>query len=229
MRMYNQERAEYLWINVTASKRKRTDSDSAGLDISSKKPRLGEILNLSSQGEIAVGDTLEDKYDVQLHSVLSSSKIQKRVSAVLQHIGPTGSSKAITSATKPRISILRARAADTAKLITVAEIAKRELEERSGESTERRWFQYIALGEEIKEKQRGESKTIVADTVLGGLAADEEGDDSGDFETMKTPFERAIEGRPLVRGTPIMSLFLSQISIDELKKQYGEQTNASPT
>ncbi|RYP49368.1 hypothetical protein DL768_004928 [Monosporascus sp. mg162] len=214
--------------DATASKRKRTDSDSAILEISNKKLRLGEILNLSSQSEIAVGDVLEDKYDVQLHSVLSSSKIQKRVSAVLQHIGTTRSSKAIMSTAKPRISILRARAADAGKLITIAEIAKRELEDRGGESAERRWFQYIALGEEIKEKQRGEGKTIVADTVLGGLAADEEGDGSGDFETMKTPFERAIEGRPFVRGTAIMSLFLSRISVDELKKRYGEQTNASP-
>ncbi|RYP81198.1 hypothetical protein DL770_005966 [Monosporascus sp. CRB-9-2] len=226
MRMYDQEWANYLLIT---SKRKRTDSDSAVLEISNKKPRLGEILNLSSQSEIAVGDVLEDKYDVQLLSVLSSSKIQKRVSAVLQHIGPTGSSKAITSTKKPRISILRARAADAGKLITIAEIVKRELEERGGETAEPRWFQYIALGEEIKEKQRGEGKTIVADTVLGGLAADEEGDGSGDFETMKTPFERAIKGRPFVRETATMSLFLSQISVDGLKKQYGEQTNASAT
>ncbi|RYP64856.1 hypothetical protein DL771_008571 [Monosporascus sp. 5C6A] len=215
--------------DATASKRKRTDTDSAVLEISNKKPRLGEILNLSSQSEIAVGNVLEDKYDVQLHNVLSSSKIQKRVSAVLQHIGPRGSSKAITSTTKPRISILRARAADAGKLITIAEIAKRELEERGGERAERRWFQYIALGEEIKEKQRGEGKTIVEETVLGGLAADEEGDGSGDFETMKTPLERAIMGRPLVRGTAIMSLFLSRISVDELKRRYGEQTNTSPT
>ncbi|RYP55824.1 hypothetical protein DL769_010048 [Monosporascus sp. CRB-8-3] len=214
---------------ATAPKRKRTDSDSAILEISNKKPRLGEILNLSSQSEVAAADVLEDKYDVQLHSVLSSSKIQKRVAAVLQHVGPTGSSKAITSTAKPRISILRAKAADAGKLITIAEIAKRELEERGGESAEREWFQYIALGEEIKERQRGEGKTIVEETVLGGLAADEEGDGSGDFETMKTPFERAIEGRQLVRGTPIMSLFLSRISVDELKKRYGEQTNTSPT
>ncbi|RYP10390.1 hypothetical protein DL765_008122 [Monosporascus sp. GIB2] len=215
--------------DATASKRKRTDSDSAVPQTSSKRPRLGEILNLSSQSEIAVADVLEDKYHVQLHSVLSSSKIQKRVSAVLQHIGPTGSSKAITSATKPRISILRARAADAGKLITIAEITKRELEERGGESAERTWFQYITLGEEIKEKQRGESKSIVEETVLGGLVADEEGDGSGDFETMKTPLEKAIDGRPLVRGTAIMSLFLSRISVDELKKRYGEQTNTSPT
>ncbi|RYO78530.1 hypothetical protein DL766_002081 [Monosporascus sp. MC13-8B] len=215
--------------DATASKRKRTDSDSAVLETPSKRPRLGETLNLSTPSEIAAADVLEDKYHVQFHSVLSSSKIQKRVAAVLQHIGPTGSSKAITSTTKPRISILRARAADAGKLITIAEITKRELEERGGESAERTWFQYIALGEEIKEKQRGESKSIVEETVLGGFATDEEGDGSGDFETMKTPLERAIEGRPLVRGTAIMSLFLSRISVDELKKRYGEQTNTLST
>ncbi len=269
-------------------KRKRAADDTGSpaaappLEPSSKKARLGESLSLGSQGDISIFDALEARYDVQLHGVVSSSKIQKRVSAILRHIGgprprpdtggdsfpgdaaastaPTAPT-APTTTTRPRISVLRARAADAGKLITIAEIAKRELEKQGrGDTADadadaagrpRRWFQYIALGEEIRERPRGDDRSIVEDTVLGGARAratitqdksnkdgEEEGeednddnddDDDKNVETIKTPLERAIEGRPLVRGTPVMSLFLSRVSIDELRKRYGEQTNAPPT
>ena len=53
-------------------------------------------------------------------------------------------------------------------------------------------------------------------------------DDDDDFETMKTPLERALERRPLLRGTPVMSIFLSRVPVEELRRRYGEQTNAAP-
>ncbi|KAK7749207.1 hypothetical protein SLS62_008389 [Diatrype stigma] len=271
--------------DATAPKRKRADTadgPSPGVgagpatstststpEPSAKKIRLGESLHLSTPGEIAAANSVEDRYDVQVHSVISSSKIQNRVRAVLRHIdghheNDANPSSAATSA-KPKLSVLRAKAADAGKVIAIAEIAKRELEkpkrkqdggggegEGEGAAAEGRWFQYIALGEEIKERPRDQSRQekrknkkknsrAEEDTRMGDNRAsdddgnnDDDGDDDGDdddghFETMKTPFERAIEKQPLLRGTPAMSLFLSRVPIEELKKRYGEQTNASPS
>ncbi|OTA70194.1 hypothetical protein K449DRAFT_393202 [Hypoxylon sp. EC38] len=192
------------------TKRKRADTDPIP---SYKRARLETSLNLSSTEDVKTLQAVESKYEVQVHSIISSSKIQKKVVSVLQHV---------TSSTtkKTTISILRAKAPDAGKLVSIAEIAKRELEKRTEDGCV--WFQYIALGEELKEIPRGEGNTIIEETKL-------DGPDEDDFEVMKTPFQRAIEGQPRLRGVPIMSLFLCRASIEELKKRYGEQTNAETT
>ncbi|OTA84634.1 hypothetical protein M434DRAFT_170482 [Hypoxylon sp. CO27-5] len=192
------------------TKRKRADTDPIP---SYKRARLETSLNLSSTEDVKTLQAVESKYEIQVHSIISSSKIQKKVVSVLQHL---------TSSTtkKTTISILRAKAPDTGKLVSIAEIAKRELEKRVEDGCV--WFQYIALGEELKEIPRGEGNTIIEETKL-------DGSDEDDFEVMKTPFQRAIEGQPRLRAVPIMSLFLCRASIEELKKRYGEQTNAETT
>ena len=263
-------------------------------------PGLSHRLGLTSSSDpnaattASIIDNMESKYDVQLLSVASAAKIQNRVVRVVQHLRRGGGAEATAAAmestnnnnknattdatvaaapkTKPRVSILRARASDAGKLVSIAEIAKRELEKPDpdrgtsdeGAAEEQRWFQYIALGEEINQiprdgdksngkgkgksgKRDQEQKSIVEDTMVrrnrGGAGDDDtevgngDGDDGADndsedddddFETMKTPMERAIEGRPRLRGTPVMSIFLSRVSIEALKKQFGEQTNAPP-
>ncbi|KAI8962893.1 hypothetical protein F5Y11DRAFT_175671 [Daldinia sp. FL1419] len=193
----------------SATKRKRADTESIAPN---KKARLEASLNLSSTDDIKMLQTLESKYDVHVSSIVSSSKIQKKVVSILQHFTQPSTSRTT-------VVVLRAKAPDTGKLISIAEIAKRELGKRTGDV--RIWFQYIALGEELKEKPRGNGNTIIEETKLGDT-----GDD--DFEVMKTPFERALEGQPRWRGIPIMSLFLSPVSIEELKKRYGEQTYSGP-
>ena len=170
------QKQDTVTADITAPKRKRTDTTPTSTTTTTttaaaegpttkktrleenSKPGLGARLGLATttQGDsanaaaAAFDDRIEEKYDVQVLSVLSASKIQKRVVHVLQHIGrgvaaKTSSSTTSTTITtaaeqtvasgKPRISILRARAADAGKLITIAEIAKRELEkeeERGG-------------------------------------------------------------------------------------------------
>ncbi|KAI2463620.1 hypothetical protein F4781DRAFT_113937 [Annulohypoxylon bovei var. microspora] len=189
------------------TKRKRTDT---GPVLPNKRARPENSLNLSSTEDAKILQAVESKYEVQIHSIISSSKIQKKVTAILRHLA--------SSATKTTVSILRAKASDAGKLVSVAEIAKREVEKQTDSG--RVWFQYIALGEELKEIPRDEGNTVIEETRLG---------DDDDYEIMKTPFERAIEGQPRLRGVPIMSLFLSQVSIEELKKRYREQTNAEST
>ncbi|KAI8949098.1 hypothetical protein F4801DRAFT_423919 [Xylaria longipes] len=237
---------------LAAPKRKRADTSSSTEPIttSNKRQCLTKSLCLSNEDDAKVLKTIDARYEVQLQSVISSSKIQQRVTAMLRHLTPPTQSPSsepapdattTTSSSKIRVSILRAKATEAGKLVSIAEIAKREIEkelsvgddgvsEAGQERKTGRWFQYIALGEELIQKPRDEGNTIIEETVLGDPGADKEDHDGDDeFEVMKTPFERAIEGRPLVRGVPVMSLFLSRSPIEELKKRYGEQTNVPPT
>ncbi|KAI1187363.1 hypothetical protein F5B17DRAFT_322537 [Nemania serpens] len=236
---------------VTAPKRKRADTGNSTEPAlpSNKRQCLTTSLCLSSSDDAKILGLVDSRYEVQLQSVISSSGIRQRVVAMLRHLTPPTPPSSSTEPTpdtvkpKTRVSILRAKSTEAGKLVSIAEIAKREIEKElpvganaAGEagqgqgSKSGRWFQYIALGEELQQKRRAEDNTVIKETVLGGLGADEEdGDGADEFEVMKTPFERAIEGRPLVRGVPVMSLFLSRSPIEELKKQYGEQTNTPPT
>ncbi|KAI3318027.1 hypothetical protein HD806DRAFT_526677 [Xylariaceae sp. AK1471] len=229
---------------LAGPKRKRADTSSSNttepIALSNKRQCLTNSLCLSDDDDAKVLSAVDARYEVQLQSVISSSKIQQRVSAMLRHLTPPtqlpsiGPSSNVATA-KTRVSILRAKAPEAGKLVSIAEIAKRQIEDEQpvsdGSASEAgrgrktsRWFQYIVLGEEIRQRRREAGNTIIEDTVLGGSGADEEEDD--EFEIMKTPFERAAEGQPLVRGVPVMSLFLSRSSIEELKRRYGEQTNA---
>ncbi|KAI1112683.1 hypothetical protein F5Y14DRAFT_252546 [Nemania sp. NC0429] len=237
---------------VAAPKRKRADT-SNGLEpgtTSNKRQCLTSSLCLSSPHDAKVLSVVDARYEVQLQSVISSSGIRQRVSAMLRYLTPPAQSSSTEPTpdvvnSKTRVSILRAKSADAGKLVSIAEIAKREIEKEPlvgdgavggeagrGQGSETgRWFQYIALGEELQQKPRAGDDTVIEETVLRGPGADEEDgeEDDDQFEVMKTPFERSIEGRPLVRGVPVMSLFLSRSSIEELKRRYGEQTNMPPT
>lgn len=62
-----------------------------------------------------------------------------------------------------------------------------------------------------------------ADVPMGDKAGHEEKeeDDEDSFETMKTPFERVIEGTVKVRLMPIIVVYLSTVPIESLRKKYG--------
>ncbi|KAJ8119871.1 hypothetical protein ONZ43_g3278 [Nemania bipapillata] len=239
-----QQKSPSTSSQFAAPKRKRAET-SSGIErttMSNKRQCLTSSLCLPSDEDAKVLSAVDARYEVQLQSVISSSKIQQRVSAMLRHLTPptqpfSADVAPNTATQKTRVSILRAKSTDAGKLVSIAEIAKREIEQEqlmgdgvAGEAGQENktgcWFQYIALGEEVQQRRRIEDNTIIEQTVLGGSGADGGAHDEDDeFEVMKTPFERAIQGRPLVRGTPVMSLFLSRSPIEELKRQYGEQTN----
>ncbi|KAK7943052.1 uncharacterized protein PG986_012165 [Apiospora aurea] len=244
---------------TTSTKRKRSEpptpagnpaTTDATTVTSSKRPRLASTLNIAASSDAKILAAIESKYDVQTHSVISSSKIQKKVTSVLRHLQPVPKERT-------RVSVLRARASDAGKLTSIAEIAKREMLKSGGhQDGTKRWYQYIALGAETKDVERekgssngrGDGKTVVEETILAqrqapgekemtddeqrqGREKERDGnkdEDDDDFEQMKTPFERAIEGTPKIRAVPVMSLFLSLTPIDELRRRYGEQTNDDP-
>lgn len=120
---------------------------------------------------------------------------------------------------RPVLVELRARGPAAGKLVTVVEIAKRQVGKMGG-----RWFEYCSVGE-VGEEREGDGES---DKEEGGKGKGEEMVEDGEeeeeeegFETMKTPFEREMEGRKKVRKVPVMTVYLCQSRIEELRKLHG--------
>jgi len=183
--------------------------------------------NSPSASTPAIAADLATTHDVTTMSIISSSHIQKKVTRILELL----SAFSFVAPTKPGIVMLYGKAPVASKMITVVEIAKREIAQNGG-----KWFQYNKVEQTlmIREKNDASTKTMdLEDKGMDGMDLDEAGDIKTDdettgsmFETMKTPFERAIEGKPNFRAFPIMTLYLSRVRVESLKKAYGEQTNA---
>jgi len=67
-------------------------------------------------------------YEVTSMNIISSSKIQSKVTAIIEKLG----SFSFVAATKPNICLLRAKGAVASKLITIVEITKREISKAGG-------------------------------------------------------------------------------------------------
>lgn len=161
---------------------------------------------------------LEKTHNVTTMSIVSSSHIQQKVTRALEILSeyPT------IAPAKPKVVMLHAKAPVASKLITIAEIVKREIAKDGG-----KWYQYNRLGQVMEEKKREEhvgkrkKKVGGADEEMADHEDGGEGQESEEeFETMKTPFERAIEGKPKVGAVPVMTIYLSRVRVDSLKKDY---------
>lgn len=143
-------------------------------------------------------DDLGRDYNVLLLPIKSPTSISKRVTAVLNHI----TDKSTDS--KQPICCLQARAKVASKLISIVEIAKRQLA-----TDQTALFQYNALSSEMVtlSKRRDPSEKIE------GGQDDESGNEEEAFQSM--------EEKDKIRATPVMTVYLSTIPIKELKRAYG--------
>ena len=192
-----------------------TDDMSIDPPASTSKAQTTSSANTESLGELA------STHDVLYSSIISSSQIEKKVTAILKHLSTV-------SDAKPAVVMLHSKAKVASKLISVVEIAKREIA-GGGE----KWFQYNAVEgvlEERAEEKEKDGKEVAKDVVRGeggGESMDvkekdeEDEEEEESFETMKTPFERAIEGKAKVRAVPGMTTYLSRVRIEVLRKKYG--------
>jgi Alba len=156
-------------------------------------------------------------HDVTAMSIISSSHIQQKVKRALEIL----SEYPAVPPAKPKAVMLHSKASVASKMITIAEITKREIVANGG-----KWYQYNKLGEVVEEKKDREGGPKRAKTAGSDLSMTENGheevehESEEDFETMKTPFERAIEGKPKIRAVPVMTLYLSRVRIDSLRKDH---------
>ena len=166
----------------------------------------------------AVDDAWKQAFGVEEMSIITSSSIQKKVTRAVD---------AITGRAPEKNAVvveLRAKGPATSKMITVVEIAKRQIGQKGG-----KWFQYNKVEQVLAErKEEGKNAEGIAkgkQARKGGNRTEQDDEDerSGeeDFETMKTPFERAHEGTAKVRAVPIMTIYLTHSRIEELRKAYG--------
>lgn len=172
----------------------------------------------SSDLSSLVGD-LWETHDLTTMSIISSSQIQQKVKRVLEILAvyPT------VPPAKSNVVMLHAKAVVASKMISIVEIAKREIGKNEG-----KWFQYSTVEQQLEEKEVRHNKGSTNDTngkasgevETTGLDEDPEDDGEG-FETMKTPFERALEGKQKVRAVPIMAIYLSRVRIESLSNSHG--------
>jgi hypothetical protein len=160
---------------------------------------------------------LENTHDLTSMSIISSSHIQQKVTRGLEIL----SEYPAAPLAKPKVAMLHSKAAVASKMITIAEIVKREIAKAGG-----KWYQYNKLSQITeervetassakKEKSRGGDVSMTENCNEGtGQESEEE------IETMKTPFERAIEGKQKVRAIPVMTVYLSRVRIDSLRKDH---------
>lgn len=192
---------------------------------------------VTSSASDTILQSVSTTHSVATLSIISSSNIQTRVTRILSHLSSFDFSN---SSPKPPVVQLVAKPGCANKLISVVEIVKRELSKQGNQ-----WYQYNGVESKTVEVQRKADKNIT--TILGReIVVDSEAMDVGGdtslpdeltfaqgtgilaetgeedtFETMKTPLERAIEGRPKVKAVAVMTTWLSRVRVDGLKTAYG--------
>ncbi|KAF5663256.1 hypothetical protein FDENT_13186 [Fusarium denticulatum] len=148
---------------------------------------------------------LNSKYDILPASVISSTKIKKRVIQVTEHI--------MTQDDRPRVALLYARTTDVCKLITVVETCKRIVSEEG-----KAYYQYNQL---FDQPERSKSNDIIEETILEKTIQEDNDSDNDDFEVMHSRFEDAVLPQPSPRSVKSMRVFISTMPIQELKIKKG--------
>ncbi|KAL1875353.1 hypothetical protein Daus18300_003092 [Diaporthe australafricana] len=202
---------------------------------SNKRQRVGRSnstipTTLPMQPHEELLQELKGKYSIATSSVISSSKINKKVTQVLSHLGHVD---LFNPSSIPGVMMVQARAHDANKMVTVMEIAKRQMN-KAGQP----WYQYnrvyeVADGRGARANRSGRvpDQTVVENTVLEGQDADEDEEDDA-FEPVETAFERAIREKPAEESkATYMSIFLSRVPMPELqsKTYITLQTNGGET
>ncbi|KAG6359127.1 hypothetical protein INS49_012647 [Diaporthe citri] len=163
---------------------------------------------------------LTGKYSIATTSVIASSKINKKVTQVLSHLGHVD---LFSQSSVPGVMMVHARANDANKMVTAMEIAKRQMNQ-AGQP----WYQYNRVyevadgrGSRANTAGQGAAQTIIENTVLEGVDADDDDEEEEDaFEPVENTFERAIREKPAEESkTTYMSIFLSRVPMPELQSK----------
>lgn len=198
---------------------------------SNKKQRVGPSISniprtLPMQPHEDLLTELKGKYAIATASVISSSKINKKVTQVLSHLGHVD---LFSPASIPGIMMLHSRVSDSGKMVTVMELVKRRMDEAGLP-----WFQYNRIyevsddGTKFRPTTRGLDQSVIEDTVMEG-EFDDEDDEEDAFEPVETAFDRAIRDKPASDPKmAYMSVFLSRVPMPELQSTafVTLQTNA---
>ncbi|KAG5915198.1 hypothetical protein E4U42_000104 [Claviceps africana] len=198
-------------ITTAAASKKRKDAPDVPPPPKRSKPQPSPGTSLIGPHE-ALLSQLRPKYSVLAASVLSSTKIRKRVTQITSHLG--------CQSGLPAVVLLHARTADVCKMITIAEQCKRILKGQG-----RSWFQYNQMFD--LPARKGD---VVEETILGGEEGGPSGDEDDDgFEDMAGRFEKAVRPAPAVRERAVRSMrvFLSGQAVRDLEAMKGVTMQSS--
>lgn len=152
---------------------------------------------------------LDKSYSIKSTTIHSSSAISSKTTFVLTHL------LAKSEGENPPLLTLTARAPNASKLISVVEIAKRQLASQGVKC-----FQYNALSAEMVEipregKGKRKRKGEVNASEEGREVSDHDDDDDDAFET------RDVSVGMKKRSVPVLTIWLATVAVRELKNAYG--------
>lgn len=184
-------------VDLEVAKTKAAAKEAAK-ETQTKEPKK-KPTTLPLEPHAAILADLQHKYAVRVLSVISSTRMEKRIKAVLEHLG--GDSK-------PGVVLLHARAPDANKLVSIAEIVKRRIREG-----------YFAGADKAMKKKTKKDAAAVAwcqyDRIYDVKTAktDEASDQVDRLEAALTD-----ETAPASKVTTYMSILLSRTPVGELHK-----------
>lgn len=158
---------------------------------------------------------LKSKYDVLPAFTISSTKIQKRVTWLLQHLRKADGDP------RKRAVLIYARPSEVVKMITIAEQVKRIV--ATGDEGGQ-WYQYNQMYELPPKAE------VVEETMVGGGSGETgtgKDSDDDDFEVMDSRFERAVIPQATKRAAKSLSIFLSLVPMPELKARADVTTQTN--
>jgi len=206
--------------DLTQAKKAKTNSGKVPIEVhaikSHDQANIEDNHELESTIAPALLGNLATSYEVSAMWIISSSQIENKVRRVLENLA----SFSFAAPTKPNIILLCAKSTTASKMISIVEISKREIAAKGG-----KWYQYNRLEHNLEEKKKEQVTTILGRQVeLGNTEIEGQSEDESAFETMKTPLERAVEGRPKIRAIPVLTVYLSRVRVESLKNTYGYVT-----
>jgi hypothetical protein len=182
--------------------------------------------------------SLSETHTITRLSIQSNTQISAKATKVISKLSATQQDSSATNSAetnaKPPLIILRAQSRWASKLISIVEIAKRNLESPpstasggdSSSSSGIKVFQYSSLSTEIVEFERKpKPKGLVGDAQLlpGGEGEDEDDDDEGAFQTMgaSSATTAASGGGLKKRAVPVLTVYLAGKPVKALRSEFG--------
>ncbi|OQO03050.1 hypothetical protein B0A48_11334 [Cryoendolithus antarcticus] len=152
--------------------------------------------------------TLESKYTLARMRIRSGTQVSTRTTQVISKLStPTPEDSS------PILVVLQANNRDANKLITVTEIAKRELLLKGIKT-----FQYTALSSQMIDVERKPAPR----PPTANAAGDEDGEISDDaFQTVGEVDIKALG--PKKRAVPVLTVYLATKPVKELKAEFGNE------
>ena len=146
--------------------------------------------------------TFSDTHEVTRLTIQSNTQISAKATSTISKLSSQDS-----GTPKPALVILHAQSRWASKLISIVEIAKRDLESKGVKV-----FQYTAVSSEIVEVERKPKPKGVEAAPQDGEASDDDA-----FQSMGADEEGGMKKR----AVPVMTVYLATQSVKALKSELG--------